>query len=99
AVLSSGDVRARWDAAPWLQLDVRGAAFQQIEQFRVGDNTVLGGGAGARMTFPMGVTFRAGVDYYAQAYENRPGSPDWDQLRAHSVLAVPFGSDPGPGDR
>lgn len=99
AVLSSGDVRLRWTVSPSLRLDVRGAAFQQIEQFRVGDNTVLGGGAGAEAALPFGATLRAGVDYYTQGYENRPGRPDWNQLRAHSVLSIPFGRDPGPEAR
>ena len=95
AVLSSGDVRVRWQASPAVRLHVRGAAFQQVEQFRVGDNTVLGAGAGAQVNLPMEITLSAGVDYYTQTYENRPGEPDWNQLRAHSILSVPFGRDPG----
>jgi hypothetical protein len=95
AFLSSGDVRVRWTASQALRLDVRAAAFQQIEQFRVGENTVLGGGAGAELRLPFDLTLRAGADYYAQAYENRAGEPDWNQLRAYTVLTVPFGEDPG----
>ena len=99
AFLSSGDVTVRWDVHPNLRLDVRGAAFQQIEQFRVGDNTVLGGGLGGVVGLPFDITLRAGVDYYTQAYENRGGNPDWNQVRAHSVLVIPFGRDPGMGGR
>lgn len=99
AVLSSGDVRLRWTASPAVRLNLRGAAFQQVEQFRVGDNTVLGAGAGAEVTLPFDVTLNAGVDYYTQAYANRVGEPDWNQLRAHSILSVPFGRDPGMRER
>lgn len=95
AVLSSGDARLRWQAAPTLALSVRGSAFQQIEQFRVGENTVLGAGVGAELALPFQAELVAGVDLYSQAYENRPSAADWDQLRAHTILRIPFGEDPG----
>ena len=56
---------------------------------------VLGAGGGAELTLPFDVTLNAGVDYYTQAYENRSGEPDWNQVRAHSILSIPFGQDPG----
>ena len=94
AYLSAGDVRVRWTANDWLAVRLRGTAFQQIEQFRVGENVVVGGGLGVDVSGPWGVDLLAGADLYSQAYENRSGA-DWDQLRAYSVLRVPFGSDPG----
>ncbi|MFO7893503.1 MAG: hypothetical protein R6U63_07215 [Longimicrobiales bacterium] len=95
AHLSSGDAQLRWSRGDRFGVRVRGTAFQQIEQFRVGENTVMGGGLGFDVTGPWGVNLRAGADLYTQAFENRTG-PDWDQFRAYSVLRVPFGEDPGP---
>lgn len=94
AYLSSGDAAVRWEASDRVAIRLRGTAFQQIEQFRVGENAVIGGGLGIDVSGPWGIDLRAGADLYTQAYENRAGA-DWDQLRAYSVLRVPFGSDPG----
>jgi hypothetical protein len=95
AVLNSGDVEVRWQALPGLGLSARGSAFQQIEQFRVGDNVVLGGGLGVDAALPRGMRLRSGFDLYHQQYENRPSQADWNQFRAHTILTVPFGEDPG----
>lgn len=95
AVLNSGDVELRWRGGDAVSLLARGSAFQQIEEFRLGDNVVLGGGLGAEVGLPRGVGVRAGADLYRQAYENRESAADWDQLRAYTILTVPFGSDPG----
>jgi hypothetical protein len=95
AYLSSGDVSARWAPSERWSVLVRGSAVQQIEQFRVGDNTVLGAGLGGTVALPWGAELRGGADLYAQAYENRAGQADWNQVRAYTILVVPFGSDPG----
>ena len=95
AFLSAGDAIVRWRAGERLALTARGTAFQQIEQFRVGNNVVVGGGVGADVALPGGLELRGGVDMYVQAYDNRPSAADWNQLRAWSMLAVPFGADPG----
>jgi hypothetical protein len=95
AFLGSGDLEVRWQALPALAVTARGSAFQQIEQFRVGDNRVLGGGLGVDALLPRGLRLRSGADVYRQRYENRPGHADWNQLRAYSILTAPFGEDPG----
>jgi hypothetical protein len=95
AHLSSGDVSVRWAPSTRVSLMARGSALQQIEQFRVGENVVVGGGLGGEVELPWSVRLRAGADLYTQAYENRPGQTDWDQLRAYTVLTIPFGEDPG----
>jgi hypothetical protein len=95
AYLSSGDVEVRWTPVRRLTLLARGAAFQQIAQFRIGEQVVLGGGLGLDARLPAGLRLRAGADLYRQAYENRPSQADWDQLRAYSILSIPFGEDPG----
>ncbi|HUG40520.1 MAG TPA: hypothetical protein VMM12_08550 [Longimicrobiales bacterium] len=95
AVLSSADTELRWRAGDAVTLVARASAFQQIAEFRLGDNVVLGGGLGADLTLPRGLGLRAGADLYRQAYENRQSAADWDQLRAHTILTVPFGAEPG----
>ncbi len=95
AVLNSGDLEVRWQAMPGLALSARGSAFQQIEQFRVGDNIVLGGGLAADVALPGGLRLRSGADVYRQRYENRPSQADWNQVRAYTILTVPYGRDPG----
>jgi hypothetical protein len=95
AFLSSGDLSVRWEPTERIGLTARGAAFQQIEQFRVGDNTVIGAGLGADVRLFGETELRAGADLYSQNYDNRPSGADFDQLRAYTILAVPFGEDPG----
>jgi hypothetical protein len=95
AFLSSGDIEIRWQAIPAIALSARGSAFQQIEQFRIGDNIVLGGGLAVDAALPAGLRLRSGADLYHQQYDNRPSQADWNQLRAYSILTVPFGQDPG----
>jgi hypothetical protein len=95
AYLGSGDLELRWQALDGLALSARGSAFQQIEQFRVGDNVVIGAGIGADGALPGGLRLRSGVDLYHQNYDNRPSQADWNQLRAYTILTVPFGEDPG----
>ncbi len=95
AVLNSGDAMVRWTAAPGVAFTVRGTAFQQIEEFRVGDNVVLGGGLGAEVALPGDARLSAGADVYRQTWDNRPSQADWNQIRAYSILSIPFGSDPG----
>jgi hypothetical protein len=95
AYLGSGDLQVRWQARPYLGLTARGSAFQQIEQFRVGDNRVLGAGLGMDALLPGGLQLRSGFDLYRQNYENRPSQADWNQFRAYSILSIPFGEDPG----
>lgn len=95
AFLSSGAANVRWSPAEEWSLMARASAFQQIEQFRVGENMVLGLGAGGQVELPWRSRLQAGVDVYRQNYENRPGQADWNQVRAYTILSIPFGTDPG----
>ncbi len=95
AFLSSGDVNVRWAPTAEWSLMARASAFQQIEQFRVGENMVLGMGVGGTAELPWRARLNAGADLYHQASENRPGQADWNQVRMYTILSVPFGADPG----
>jgi hypothetical protein len=101
AFLSSGDVGVHWDALPWLSVSLDGSAFQQIEQFRVGEGIVYGGGGSADLRLSPRYSLSGGAMLYRQNFENRPGIEDWNQLRAWTALRARFGQDPGVrrGDR
>jgi hypothetical protein len=95
AFLSSGDVGVHWQAAPWLAVSLDGSAFQQIEQFRIGEGIVYGGGGSADVALSSSLSLSGGAMVYRQTYENRPAIEDWSQLRAWTALRARFGRDPG----
>lgn len=94
AFLNSGDLRARWGNE---QLNFSGtlSSFQQIEEFRLGDGRVLGGGGSVGVK----VMRRTWIDGSANVYFHRPvgeGSrTNWDQFRAWMSVRVELGGDPG----
>jgi len=95
AFLSSGRVLARWQPIEPLSVTFDGSAFQQIEEFRVGEGAVLGGGVGLGWEFSSNLALDGGVNVYRQNFENRPGTPDWNQVRGWASLRIGFGRDPG----
>ena len=97
ATMSSGDVTLRWQTTSALSLSFNGSAFQQIEEFRVGDGTVLGTGLGFDYTFPGRTSLQGGYNIYRQTFDGRPGVADWNQSRGWAALRVGFGRDPGRG--
>jgi hypothetical protein len=97
ATMSSGDVSLRWQASSALSVSVNGTAFQQIEEFRVGDGTVLGGGPGFDYTIRGRTSLQGGYNIYRQTFEGRPGVADWNQSRGWAALRIGFGRDPGRG--
>jgi hypothetical protein len=95
AFLSSGDASVEWRPTPRLALSFDGTAFQQIEQFRVGEGIVWGGGPAVDAELRSGLTLSAGASLYRQTFENRPGIANWNQVRAWTALRAGFGRDPG----
>lgn len=95
AFVSSGDASVFWQATPRVELAVDATAFQQIEQFRVGEGVVVGGGASANVLLTDRLSLAGGATVYRQMFENRPGVADWNQLRAWTTLRAGFGRDPG----
>jgi hypothetical protein len=95
AFLSSGDVGMHWQALPRLALSVDATAFQQIEQFRIGEGIVYGGGGSVDIAVTPGLSLSGGATMYRQNFENRPGIEDWNQLRAWTAVRARFGRDPG----
>jgi hypothetical protein len=95
AFLSSGDASVRWEATPQLAFSLDATAFQQIEQFRVGEGMVWGGGPGFDVEITPTIGVVGGASVYHQSFDNRPAFADWNQVRAWTALRVGFGRDPG----
>ncbi len=95
AYLGSGDVSARWSVHERVAVTVDASAFQQIEEFRLGDGVVLGGGAAVDLDVTTYARLSGGAHVYRQSWDNRAGDTDWNQVRAFASLRLGFGRDPG----
>lgn len=99
AFASSGDATLRWTPVERLSLFVDGTAFQQIEEFRLGEGVVYGGGGGFELRLFGRTELIAGANVYRQNFENRASAADWNQKRAFAALSVGIGEDPGAARR
>jgi hypothetical protein len=97
AALSSADVAVRWQVDARLAVTADGSAFQQVEEFRVGEGTVVGGGLGFEYAVRGRTSVEGGYNVYRQTFAGRPGLADWNQSRGWAALRVGFGRDPGRG--
>lgn len=95
AFLSSGEVSAEWRPLERLRLRLHGLAAQQIEEFRVGEGMVGGGGLTGDYRLGDRVRVSGGAAVYRRFFENRPGAVDWNQVRAWSSVRLTVGGDPG----
>ena len=94
ASFGGSDIGARWTPAraTWVRAFV--TAFEQIEEFRIGEGSVLGGGASAEMPLIDRLSLAGGVSIY-QHSSTRSDQPDWSQRRAWISLRADLGRDPG----
>jgi hypothetical protein len=95
AYLGSGDVVARLRAHERVAVTLDATAFQQIEEFRLGDGVVLGGGGAVDVQVTQRAALSGGAHVYRQAWTNRAGDTDWNQVRGWASLRIGFGTDPG----
>lgn len=96
AFFSGGDAAATLQLSPDISISVNGTAFQQIQEFRLGEGTALGGGLSVDARLPWyGVRATGGLSVFRAGTENRELQPDWNQLRGFWTLSVPVGEDPG----
>jgi hypothetical protein len=95
AYLGSGDVSARYQMHPRVGLSADLTAFQQIEEFRLGNGVVLGGGGSIDVDLTSFIRLSSGAHVYRQTWERRVGETDWNQVRGWTALRVGFGRDPG----
>ena len=95
AFLSSADARLRWRVREGLEVGAMGTAFQQFQEFRVGEGRVWGGGLTAGADLVRGFRLDGGVGVYRHDPEGGALVEAWNQLRAWTMLSVPFGEDAG----
>ncbi|HSK18196.1 MAG TPA: hypothetical protein VK912_03600 [Longimicrobiales bacterium] len=95
AYLGSGDVGARFRVHERVALSADVTAFQQIEEFRLGDGVVLGGGGSVDVDVTSFAQLSGGAHVYRQTWDRRVGDTDWNQVRGWAALRVGFGRDPG----
>ncbi len=100
SALSSGDLRVGIRPRDELSLGIRFSAFQDLEEFRVGEGRVWGLGVDARRRTPAGTVWFS-VNRYDHDRRidgdnsDDPTRPDWSQWRAVFGLSYYVGSEPG----
>jgi hypothetical protein len=99
SALSSGNLRLGLRADARLSLGLRFSAFQQLEEFRVGEGRVWGLGGDARWRTRAGTVWLS-LDRYdhnrrIDGDSDDPTQPDWTQWRAAFGLSYYMGSEPG----
>jgi hypothetical protein len=95
AFVSSGDAVLTFEPGDRLAFRARGSAWRHIEEFRVGQGTVLGAGAGLDARLWSGAHAAAGVDLFRQTRDGGIAAANWNQFRSWVSLQVGFGRDPG----
>lgn len=95
AFLSSGDVGVRWTPSERFDVGATATAFQQIEEFRVGDGRTYGLGVNFGAALLSGARLSGGASVFRQRPDGRASERDWDQFRAWTSLRIEIGRDPG----
>jgi hypothetical protein len=95
AVITSGSASLGWRPNDRFDLSLRGMASQQVEEYRLGEGYLLGGGAGLGTELRPGMQLSAGLDIFRHTTENRPAATDWTQRRGWMMLQFDFGRDAG----
>lgn len=93
--LSSADVAVRYSATERLSASVHGMAFQQIEEYRLGEGRAFGGGGSADYRFGDLATFAAGASLIRHRDGGNVFTSPWNQGRAWTSLRFELGRDPG----
>ena len=100
SALNSGNLRVGVRPSDRLSLGVRFSAFQQLEEFRIGEGRVWGLGGDARWRTRAGTVWLS-LDRYDHDRRTNgdiaddPARPDWTQWRAAFGLSYYLGSEPG----
>jgi hypothetical protein len=94
AFLSSGDLTLRWSDTR-LDAALTGMAFQQMEEFRVGDGRAYGGGLTLGYEVLAGTRLTGGGTIFWHRPRNRTTERDWNQFRAWTAVRIEIGRDPG----
>jgi hypothetical protein len=100
SALNSGNLRIGLRPNERLSLGLRLSAFQQLEEFRVGEGRIWGLGGDVRWRTRAGTVWMS-VDRYDHDRRingdiaDDPNQPDWTQWRAAFGLSYYLGSEPG----
>jgi hypothetical protein len=97
AALSAGTARARAEPWPGWAIEIRGSAFQQLEEFRVGEGRVWSVGAEVERRSRAAALWASADRYRHDRRGAGAVDPDWTQLRAALGLALYLGREPGGG--
>jgi hypothetical protein len=92
---NGGSAALAWTPAEGWELSLRGMASQQLEEFRVGEGLLIGGGAGVGADLGRGISLSGGLDVMRHRYTNRPTAQDWNQRRGWMMLQIDFGREAG----
>jgi hypothetical protein len=96
AFFNGGDAAVSAQLTPDLRVSLNGTAFQQIQEFRLGEGTALGGGLSFDASLPwQALRLSGGLSVFRAGTQNRAQEPDWNQVRGYWNLSVPIGNDPG----
>jgi hypothetical protein len=100
AALHSGDLRIGLRPHEQLSVGLRFSAFQQLEEFRVGEGRVWGLGGDVRWRTQAGTVWFSADRYDHDRRINKditddPLRPDWSQWRAAFGFSYYVGSEPG----
>ena len=93
--LNSGEVNLRYRPIDRLGVALYGTAFQQFEEFRIGDGRTLGGGASVDARLSDRMRLEGGLALFRHAPEGGQVDERWNQFRGWSALRIEFGGEPG----
>jgi hypothetical protein len=93
--LNSGEATLRYRPSDRFGVAVYGTAFQQFEEFRIGEGRTLGGGASVDAELTDRMSFEGGLAVFRHAPEGGQVDEKWNQLRGWSSLRIEFGGEPG----
>lgn len=92
---SDADASLRWAPTERFDVALRGAALQDIYEFRVGTGRVLGAGIDLGVGLTPALRFAGDAMLYRQTTQHEPNMTDWNQWRGGVRLEWTVGNEPG----
>jgi len=97
--LSSVDAAVRFSPTERLTTSLNAIAFQQIEEYRLGQGRGFGGGASADFAWRERIALSGGVSLIGHRDGGNAFTSPWNQGRAWTSLRFELGQDPGLANR